>query len=144
MCRCVHACVHVHFDYPRVTARLEAVQGRNPCFEMFYVCTMLYLCPQVVFMVPNYVKDVLLPLNAELETAMRDLGFLGWSFYSGLDIACDPVSSIHPEPYITLLYSNRGRVLIEACLIYKPGSMFKNRGPILTVYCTQIKAWSHL
>ena len=35
-------------------------------------------------MVPNYVKDVLLPLNPEQEAAMRDLGFLGWTFYTGM------------------------------------------------------------
>ena len=47
---------------------------------------------QVIFRVPNYVKDILVPLNAEQETALRDLGFIGWSFYNGLDISYDPVS----------------------------------------------------
>lgn len=49
---------------------------------------------QVIFRVPNYVKDVLLPLNAEQETAMRQLGFIGWSFYNGMDISYDPVSAL--------------------------------------------------
>lgn len=47
---------------------------------------------QVVFRVPDYVKDILIPLNAEQEAAMRQLGFVGWSFYSGMDISYDPVS----------------------------------------------------
>ena len=41
---------------------------------------------------PNYVKDVLPPLNVEQETAMRELGFVGWNFYNGPDMYYDPVS----------------------------------------------------
>lgn len=42
-------------------------------------------------MVPTYVKDVLTPLNPEQEKGLRDLGFLSWSFYTGMDITYDPV-----------------------------------------------------
>ena len=47
---------------------------------------------QIIFKVPNYVKDVLPPLNVEQETAMRELGFVGWNFYNGTDMLYDPVS----------------------------------------------------
>ena len=47
---------------------------------------------QVIFRIPNFVKDVLLPLSADQQTKLRQLGFLDWSFYNGLDISYNPVS----------------------------------------------------
>lgn len=47
---------------------------------------------QVIFRIPNFVKDVLLPLSREQQMTMRELGFLDWSFYNGLDISYNPVS----------------------------------------------------
>lgn len=48
---------------------------------------------QVIFRVSNFVKDLLSPLNAEKEGALRQIGLLGGSFYNGMDpMAADPVS----------------------------------------------------
>lgn len=47
---------------------------------------------QVIFRIPNFVKDVLLPLSREQQSKLRQLGFLDWSFYSGMDISYNPVS----------------------------------------------------
>jgi hypothetical protein len=38
------------------------------------------------------VKDSLTPLSSQQESAMRELGFVGWSFYYGVDMSYDPVS----------------------------------------------------
>ena len=47
---------------------------------------------QVIFRIANFMKEVLLPLSREQQTKLRQLGFLDWSFYSGLDISYNPVS----------------------------------------------------
>ena len=49
---------------------------------------------QIIFRIPNFVKDVLNPLSAEQQNSLRQLGFLQWSFYTGTDISYDGVSWI--------------------------------------------------
>ncbi len=47
---------------------------------------------QVIFRVSNVVKEVLPSLTREQEATFRQLGFIDWSFYNGLDISYNPVS----------------------------------------------------
>ena len=47
---------------------------------------------QIIFRIPNFVKEVLLPLSPNQQSALRQLGFLDWSFYNGVDISYDAVS----------------------------------------------------
>lgn len=91
----------VHHSKFQMSVHELVVVREQLCGVLGVVSNTLCLCSaskmtsgnmQVVFRVPDYVKDILIPLNAEQEAAMRQLGFVGWSFYSGMDVSYDPVS----------------------------------------------------
>ncbi len=47
---------------------------------------------QIIFRIPDFVKEVLLPLSEDLQSALRQIGLLDLNFYNGLEISYDPVS----------------------------------------------------
>lgn len=109
--------VEVHRGQYKMSIHQLVAMQEQVCGVLGVVSNTLSICNvskmlggnvQVIFRIPNYVKDVLVPLNAEQETALRELCFIGWSFYNGLDISYDPVSywgTYTPDPLRTFYLS---------------------------------------